>query len=138
MRCSSNVRYAILCNICLACLVHLSTGEEKIVKKHTTNNNLNNVVVLSLQSCLNEGYYAAYNVNDCRVLLDKALQDNKISSSSGKFEQTQIDTLLTLDYPFGCVVNFDKEKILTPIQNVIETKLHLHLLHLWLNLHGKA
>ena len=111
MRSSSNVRcvYATLCNVYIAFLVDVSMGETEFVEKHTTNNNLNNAVLISKRSCIRERYYAAQNVNDCRALVDKALQGNKISSSN--FKHKAIDTLSVTDYPTGCIVNFDREKI---------------------------
>ena len=83
MRCSSNVRcvHAILFNVYIAFLVDVSMGETKFVEKYTTNNNLNDAVLIAKRSCIRERYYAAQNVNDCRVLVDKALHGNKISSS---------------------------------------------------------
>ena len=83
--------------------------EENISIKQTTNNNINAIVLAEHTSCRRQRYYVAENVNDCRVLLDKALEQNKIESNI--FNNQPIDTLSATDYPIGCIVDYQKKKI---------------------------
>ena len=66
----------------------------------TTNINSNNAIVLEKESCVREGYHPAENLNECRMLVKKALEDGSIDPS---FEDSPIDTLSVQDYPSGCV-----------------------------------
>ena len=66
----------------------------------TTNINSNNAIVLREESCVRERYHPAENVNECRMLVKKALEDGSIDKS---FEDSPIDTLSVEDYPSGCV-----------------------------------
>ena len=47
----------------------------------TTNINSNNAIVLEKESCVREGYHPAENLNECRMLVKKALEDGSIDPS---------------------------------------------------------
>ena len=69
----------------------------------TTNINSNNAIVLREESCVRERYHPAENVNECRMLVKKALEDGSIDKS---FEDSPIDTLSVEDYQ--AAVYFDE------------------------------